>query len=137
MAGISTRWTVHLLCYGLLAFFLVGALSQSVQRPYVLSESPLVDEANIRRMDCRLDPNVANWSELACLPEIGPALARRIVEYRDQHRASANTAPGVVYHTPEDLLAVTGIGPRKLASIRAYLRFPSLTAALTERVSSR
>ena len=75
-------------------------------------------------MSCRLDPNVANWPELACLPGIGPTLARRIVDFREEGRVSAGTAAAKTYRTPEDLLAVRDIGPKRLARIRPYLKFP-------------
>ncbi len=59
-----------------------------------------------------VDANQAEWPELAQLPEVGEVLAKRIVEYRQQH------AP---YQTPEDLLAVPGIGEKTLQRIRDYL----------------
>ena len=58
--------------------------------------------------------NRASMVELQRLPGIGPALARRLVQYRQQHGA---------FSTPESLLAVSGIGPKKLAAIRPFLRF--------------
>ncbi|RUM87585.1 MAG: hypothetical protein DSZ24_05840 [Thermodesulfatator sp.] len=62
-----------------------------------------------------LDPNRASVKELEELPGIGPTLARRIVEYRERH--------GPFRH-PEDLLAVKGIGPRRLERLLPYLEFP-------------
>ncbi len=58
-----------------------------------------------------LDPNQATATELMFLPGIGPKLAERIVAYRASHRFSA----------PDDLLAVKGIGKKKLATLRPYL----------------
>lgn len=60
----------------------------------------------------RLDPNRAPEVELARLPGIGPALARRIVETRE---ASGG------YRVASDLLAVPGIGPATLARIQGSL----------------
>ncbi|QJA06669.1 DUF4124 domain-containing protein [Thermosulfurimonas marina] len=62
-----------------------------------------------------LDPNRASVEELAALPGIGRGLARRIVEYRRQHGP---------FRSPEDLLKVKGIGPRRLERLRPYLEFP-------------
>lgn len=59
-----------------------------------------------------VDVNQAEWPELAQLPEIGEILARRIVA----HRQVAGD-----YQTPNDLLAVNGIGEKKLARIRGFL----------------
>ena len=50
-----------------------------------------------------VDVNTADASELERLPGVGPALARRIVDYR--------TARGRL-QSPEELLQVKGIGPK-------------------------
>lgn len=59
-----------------------------------------------------VDLNAAEWPELAQLPEVGPVLARRIVESR---RVDGP------YETPADLLRVNGIGPKTLERVRKYL----------------
>lgn len=56
--------------------------------------------------------NTASTEELNAIPGIGPALARRIVEYRKAHGPFAKV---------DDLLAVKGIGPKMLAKIRDRL----------------
>ncbi|MBX6423875.1 helix-hairpin-helix domain-containing protein [Thermosulfurimonas sp. F29] len=61
-----------------------------------------------------LDINTATEKELAGLPGIGPVLARRIVEYRRRHGP---------FRSPEDLLAIKGIGPHRLERLRPYLNF--------------
>lgn len=60
----------------------------------------------------RVNANTAAWPELAQLPEVGEILARRVVEHREQN------GPFVV---AEDLLAVSGIGEKKLARFRVFL----------------
>lgn len=57
----------------------------------------------------RVNVNIAPERDLEELPGIGPALAHRIVEYRQRHGP---------FHRPEDLLQVEGIGPKLLARIR-------------------
>ena len=52
--------------------------------------------------------NTATAKELTVLPGIGPVLAARIVEEREQHGA---------FHYPADLLRVSGIGPKVLDRI--------------------
>lgn len=57
--------------------------------------------------------NQAGVEELESLPGIGPALARRIVDYRQQHGP---------FTDKEQLLAVPGIGPKKMAELRPWLK---------------
>ena len=59
-----------------------------------------------------LDLNEATAEQLDELPEIGPALAGRIVAYRDQNGPFAEV---------EQLDAVQGIGPRILEKLRPLL----------------
>lgn len=60
----------------------------------------------------QIDINTADWPEIALLPGIGETLARRIVHWR-RHQG-----PFASY---DDLLRVSGVGPRKLAGAKAYL----------------
>jgi competence protein ComEA len=66
-----------------------------------------------------LDLNSATAEDLEALPGIGPALAQRIV----QHRQSQGP-----FATVEDLMAVYGIGKKKLAQIK-----PLVTVSSPER----
>ncbi|TDI83849.1 MAG: ComEA family DNA-binding protein [Chloroflexi bacterium] len=59
--------------------------------------------------------NVASAPELERLPGIGPVIAQRIVEYREQNGP---------YQRLEDLLEVEGIGPAKLESLQEYVQLP-------------
>jgi competence ComEA-like helix-hairpin-helix protein len=59
-----------------------------------------------------LNINTATSSQLESLPGIGPALAGRIVVVRDSIGG---------FKRPEDLLAVPGIGPKRLDRIRPLL----------------
>jgi competence protein ComEA len=56
-----------------------------------------------------IDLNTATAAELDLLPGIGPALSQRILAYR-------NAGPG--FRSKEDLLKVSGIGPKKYAAIK-------------------
>lgn len=56
-----------------------------------------------------VDVNRADAAQLQQLPGIGPVLAARIVEHRNRWGP---------FTAPEDLLEVSGIGPRVLARIR-------------------
>jgi competence protein ComEA len=56
----------------------------------------------------RLNINTASVEELESLPGIGPALANRIVEYREKHGPFAR---------PEDLLIIEGLGEKKYRAL--------------------
>ncbi len=59
-----------------------------------------------------VDLNTAGKEELVLLPEIGPVLAERIIEYR--------TSSGG-FRSREELLRVKGIGEKKYSKILPYL----------------
>ncbi len=78
-----------------------------------------------------VNPNVAPWWELTALPDIGPALARRIVDYRESRSTGESTQP---FRSPGDLDAVSGIGPKTVRRIAPFLRFdirPSSSEAVS------
>jgi len=59
-----------------------------------------------------LDLNTATVEDLEALPGIGPVMAQRLVQFRQTHGP---------FKDVEDLLAVSGIGEKKLARLRPYL----------------
>ncbi len=59
-----------------------------------------------------VDLNYATVEELVRLPNIGPALAQRIVAYREQHGG---------FEHPEQVQDVPGIGPKIYASFQDYV----------------
>jgi competence protein ComEA len=71
------------------------------------------DAAEPLQAKSRTDINSADWTELAQLPEIGEALAKRIVAWRERHGRFASL---------EDLDRVPGIGAKTLDRLRPYLR---------------
>ena len=58
--------------------------------------------------------NSATARELEVLPGIGPVLASRIVQYREQ----LTSERGHGFESVDELLNVPGIGPRRLAAVR-------------------
>jgi competence protein ComEA len=102
--------------------------------PLPLSETPLPSQTRleVRRegdyhldrmsgerlltLGSALDLNTATAEDLDALPGIGPALAQRIVQYRQSQGP---------YRTIEDLLAVHGIGEKKLAQLKPLLMVSS------------
>jgi competence protein ComEA len=71
--------------------------------------------SGVQAADGRVRVNVASVEEITSLPGIGPVLAERIADYRDEN------GPFVVV---EDLLDVPGIGEGKLATIRDFVAIP-------------
>ncbi len=56
--------------------------------------------------------NQVSSEELQLLPGIGPAIARRIIEYRDAHQRIERV---------EELLRIPGVGPHSLARFRPLI----------------
>lgn len=86
---------------------------QQVYVPEVSEPAPL----SSNRVDTseQISINIASAPELERLPGIGPILAQRIVEYREQNGP---------YQRLEDLLEVEGIGLAKLESLQDYIQVP-------------
>jgi competence protein ComEA len=63
--------------------------------------------------DDRVDLNAADQAALETLPRIGPALAERIIAWREENGG---------FQSVDDLLAVPGIGEKLLAGIREAVR---------------
>jgi len=59
-----------------------------------------------------VDVNTAGVAELARLPQIGPALARRIIAHRQAHGP---------FRDAEGLLQVKGIGPETYAALEGHV----------------
>jgi competence protein ComEA len=82
--------------------------------------SPLlkVDQMTVpERLVLRIPLDIATMSEADFdrLPGIGPALAKRIIEYRQNN--------GGILHV-DDLTAIEGIGEKKYKTIRSYFQHP-------------
>lgn len=63
--------------------------------------------------DGKIDLNSAEQAALETLPRIGPALAQRILEWREENGR---------FRSVDDLLAVPGIGDKLLAGVREKVR---------------
>jgi competence protein ComEA len=72
------------------------------------AEAP-VEEAPPAEGSTPVNVNTADYESLVALPGIGPALAQRIIAYREEHGPFASV---------EELQEVQGIGPRNLDEFR-------------------
>lgn len=61
------------------------------------------------RTDGKIDLNAADLAQLDELPRIGPAIAQRIIDWREQNGR---------FTSVDDLLAVPGIGEKLIAGLR-------------------
>ncbi len=73
------------------------------------SSTPDTSTSSITTPSSKMNINTAKAPELENLPGIGPSLAQKIIEYRQNHGP---------FLSLEDLLNVSGIGPAKLDQIK-------------------
>ena len=116
MAGIDR--SEKMVLTALIALALIGAgvkycvKANAVPKVFVASggEAMELEAVSDRLAESKqVDINRAGAKELTRLKGIGPALAKRIVEYRDR------SGP---FKGAEDLLSVKGIGAKKLEGIK-------------------
>ena len=104
---------LNVLLWALTALLLTAALGWYIldDRPQAMAAGP-VDEAALAAGTAALDLNTATEAELDDLPGLGPALAGRIVAWREEHGP---------FDTPEDVMEVEGIGPALYEQIAPYI----------------
>ena len=61
-----------------------------------------------------IDPNTSSLPSLCRIPGIGPAIARKIITYRETHGP---------FQTIDDMKNVKGIGPATIIRIEPYIEF--------------
>ncbi len=107
--SVCGGWCLWLAC---LTIVVVSRQFWSVPRDE-LQESPAITAKFV------VDLNAAQSNELKALPEVGEALASRIVNFRESHGP---------FTTLDDLTQVPGVGPRTLEQLRPML---SITGELS------
>ncbi len=113
MLAKFTRWEKAILALSLVAIGgagLLAALRGGERDSFAIN---VVPAGEVRREPGPVDLNRATSEEIARVPGIGPALAARIVAWREERGS---------FRTFDDLLKVSGIGPVVLARIRDKVR---------------
>ncbi|MCX7895616.1 MAG: helix-hairpin-helix domain-containing protein [Thermoanaerobaculum sp.] len=72
--------------------------------------------------------NTATTQELQLLPRVGPALAQRIVEFREKQGP---------FKSPEELMRVKGIGEKTFALLKPYVVTSGATTLKQKVATSR
>jgi competence protein ComEA len=72
-----------------------------------------IDRVDPLKVEFLVDLNKADWPELVALPEVGPTLAKRIVQHRQQYGP---------FQSIDDLHRVRGIGPKTFERLKPYVR---------------
>lgn len=100
-----------------------GALLDRINLSRVVGDGELIEvpgpgapsAAEGGSVDGLVSVNSASATDLEALPGVGPVLAERIVQHREEVGR---------FETVEDLLDVTGIGEAKLSSVRDLIKVP-------------
>ena len=97
-----------------------GASASRRRRSAAIDSSPAGEQPRLsirkssERAPLLVDINRATRAELERLPRVGPALAQRIIDWREQHGP---------YHSIDDLRHVRGIGPATAALLAPSVTF--------------
>ena len=106
-------WCMLLICFSCLAFTGGFFLGRNYNRtPIQVSRIPIPTESSAVDPADKVNINTATAEQLQTLPEIGPELAQRIIDYRQEHGPFKKAA---------DLANITGIGAKTLANILDYI----------------
>jgi hypothetical protein len=117
----------------LLSFIFLYLVFRLILNPSYVSDPQPHEGPRAGEVENRIDPNTADWSTLAALPQIGEKRARDIVAYREQFVAQN---PGKVAFTrPEDLYRIRGFGLAMVSLIEPYLIFPKQSTTTTEPIA--
>ncbi len=87
----------------------LAAGSVAVTAPLPAGKSP---QQTVAKTNGKVNINTAEISELDSLPGIGPALAERIIQYRQANGP---------FQSPQDLMNVSGIGEKKFADLEQLI----------------
>jgi hypothetical protein len=101
---------------------LLGILAiQFWLNPADVSDPQAPRGARFEELKDRIDPNVADLSELSALPTLGEKRAKAIIDYREEF---ARLHPGErAFNNPRDFLKLKGFGVAMVNNLQPYLIF--------------
>ena len=86
---------------------------ENESEPLISQETHTLKSSNKKLEKLSININTANEAELVKLPRIGPAIAKRIIEFRNINGP---------FKSIEDLQKVKGIGKKTINNIKPYLQ---------------
>ena len=114
MKKIGKKWGSLLLAGLLLAASLpIGALAQEPAGETIPVEEDTSSEGPQEVLvEKSVNLNTATLEELDLLPGVGPAIAQRIIDYREQNSG---------FYDIEEIMEVSGIGEKTFAKLEPYI----------------
>jgi len=98
--------------------WIVLAVRYAANSRYISDPQPDAPDRAAELVD-RIDPNTADWQDLAALPNLGEKRAKAIVAFRESHLAAGHP----VFASADDLLLIKGIGVATVTKLKPYLVF--------------
>ena len=99
------------------ALLWLATLTAGSAYPQIVTAEGLTDAPAEQALATGINPNTAQWYEIAQLPGIGETVARRCVAHRRRHSGNRPA-----FARPHDLTRIRGIGERTLRRIGPFLR---------------
>jgi DNA uptake protein ComE-like DNA-binding protein len=118
----------------LLFLLLVFLVVEVVRRPARLDDPLVVMHGQSVELAAKIDPNTATLEDLSRVPHLGEKLSGAIIAWREARKALV--ADGVLFHRPEDLAHVPGVGRTLVAQVGPYLSFPEDATEPAEDVTT-
>lgn len=107
------RFRDQVLLAAVSALALVAMLAYWARTSHWGAEPIELERQPERELEYQIDLNSATWVEWSQLPGIGPQLAHRIVQDREDRGP---------FRTLDELKRVKGIGPKKIEAVRPFVR---------------